>query len=403
MKKLLLLLVIPALLLLWWAVERKDSIPDIHFARVVRQTISSTIPTNGKVEPVEFAAARAEIPGVVKSIFVDRGQDVKAGQRLIVLDNATQRAALNASEAALQQAQANQSVVQQGGRASELTEVQSSLATARLQLQEAQRSLESIQRLYERHAATQQELFAAQDAVKRATVQIQSLENRRKSLVSPADLTVSEAKLHDAQAGLALSQHQLALTTIKSPMTGTVYEFDLKLGTYLNLGDLVATIGNLDQMRVRVYVDEPDLGRVAPGLPVDITWEARPGQKWSGHVTQVPTEVVPLGTRQVGIVTCIVDNPGHQLLPGTNVDANIISKVVRDAIGVPKQALQSTGRGTGVYKLVGDNKIKWTPVKTGVSNVASVEVRSGLNEADRVALPSEVTLSDGMRVNPTIE
>ena len=218
-------------------------------------------------------------------------------------------------------------------------------------------------------------------------MQIQSLENRRKSLVSPADLTVSEAKLHDAQAGLALSQHQLALTTIKSPMTGTVYEFDLKLGTYLNLGDLVATIGNLDQMRVRVYVDEPDLGRVAPGLPVDITWEARPGQKWSGHVTQVPTEVVPLGTRQVGIVTCIVDNPGHQLLPGTNVDANIISKVVRDAIGVPKQALQSTGRGTGVYKLVGDNKIKWTPVKTGVSNVASVEVRSGLNEADRVALP----------------
>src|SRR5690348_13184934 len=120
MKKLVSLLVIPALLLLWWAVERKDSIPDVHFARATRQTISSTIPTNGKVEPVEFAAARAEIPGVVQSISVDKGQQVKAGQTLVVLDNATQRAAVNASEAQLQQAQANQSIVEQGGRAPEI-------------------------------------------------------------------------------------------------------------------------------------------------------------------------------------------------------------------------------------------------------------------------------------------
>jgi HlyD family secretion protein len=403
MKKLSLLLVIPAILLLWWAVERKDSIPDVHFARATRQTISSTIPTNGKVEPVQFAAARAEIPGVVQSVSVERGQEVKAGQTLVVLDNATQRAAVNASEAQLQEAQANQSVVEQGGRTPEITDVQSNLATAHLQLQEAQRSLDSTRRLYANHAATQQELLAAEDAVKRATVQIQSLENRRNSLVSSADRTVSQAKLHDAEAGLVLSQHQFALTTIKSPMTGTVYDFDLKLGTYLNLGDLVAMVGDLDQMRVRMYVDEPDLGRVALGLPVEITWEARPGQKWSGHVTQVPTQVVALGTRQVGVVTCVVDNPGHQLLPGTNIDANIISKVVRDAIGVPKQALQSTGQGTGVYKLVQNNKIKWTPVKAGVSNVTSIEIRSGLNEGDRVALPSDVALADGMTVKPTVE
>ena len=403
MKKLWLLLVIPAILLLWWAVERKDSIPDVHFARATRQTISSIIPTNGKVEPVQFAAARAEIPGVVQSIGVDKGQEVKAGQTLVVLDNATQRAAVNASEAQLQQAQANQSIVEQGGRAPEIVDVESNLATARLQLQEAQRNLDSTRRLYANHAATQQEVLASEDAVKRATVQIQSLENRRKSLVSSADRTVSEAKLHDAEAGLVLSRHQFGLTTIKSPMAGTVYDFDLKLGAYLNLGDLVAMVGDLDQMRVRMYVDEPDLGRVALGLAVEITWEARPGQKWSGHVTQVPTQVVALGTRQVGVVTCIIDNPGHQLLPGTNIDANIISKVVRNAIGVPKQALQATGQGTGVYKLVQNNRIKWMPVNAGVSNITSIEIRSGLNEGDRVALPSDVTLSDGMTVKPTLE
>jgi HlyD family secretion protein len=403
MKKLWLLLVVPALLLLWWAAERKDAIPNVHFARVARQTIASTIPTNGKVEPVKFAAARAEIAGVVQSISVDKGQDVKAGQTLVVLDNAAQRAAVNSSEALVQQARADQSVIEQGGRASELADIQSSLATARLQLKEAQRNLDSLQRLYSKQAATQQEVMNAQDAVQRATLQIQSLERRQKSLVSSADRSVTEAKLHDAEAGLALSRHQFALTTIRSPMSGTVYQFDLKLGAYLNLGDLVAMIGDLNQVRVRVYVDEPDLGRVAEGLPVDIMWEAKPGQKWSGHVTQVPTEIVALGTRQVGVVTCIIDNPGHQLLPGTNVDANIISKVVENAISVPKQAVQTTSQGSGVFKLVENNKVKWTPVTSGVSNLTSIEIRSGLKAGDRVALPSDVTLSDGMAVKPVLE
>ncbi len=84
-------------------------------------------------------------------------------------------------------------------------------------------------------------------------------------------------------------------------------------------------------MKVTVYVDEPDLGRVAEGMPVAITWDARPGQKWFGHVDKLPTEVIALGTRAVGEVTTIVDNPSHGLLPGVTVNATIISKVVPDA------------------------------------------------------------------------
>ena len=403
MKKLWVLLVLPALLLLWWAAERKSSIPEIHFARATRDTIASTIPTNGKVEPVEFAAALAEAAGVVRSILVERGQDVSSGQTLVILDNVAERAAVNSAQALLNQAQADQSVVQQGGRASELSDVESSLRSARLQLQEAERNLNSTRRLFDKQAATQQEVLNSQDAVARAKLQIQSLESRRQTIVSPADQKISQAKLQDAEAALELSRHRLSLTTIKSPMAGTVYQFDLKRGAYLNIGELVAMIGNLNQMRVKVYVDEPELGRVAKGLPVEITWDARPGQKWSGQVTQVPTEVVALGTRQVGVVTCIVENPNHKLLPGTNVDANIVSKVVNNAISIPKQALQTTGNGAGVYKLAGENKLRWTPVTTGVSNVSSIEIRSGLNPGDQVALPSDVTLSDGMTVKPALD
>jgi multidrug efflux pump subunit AcrA (membrane-fusion protein) len=152
-------------------------------------------------------------------------------------------------------------------------------------------------------------------------------------------------------------------------------------------------------MRVRVYVDEPDLGRVALNMPVEITWQAHPGQKWLGRVTQTPTEVIALQTRQVGVVTCIIDNPNHDLLPGTNIDANIISKVVRDAITIPKQALQTTAQATGVWKLVGGDRIAWQPVVAGVSNITDVEIKSGLQPGDRVVLPSDATLTNGMRVN----
>ena len=142
------------------------------------------------------------------------------------------------------------------------------------------------------------------------------MENQKRTLVTNTDKTVAEAKLHDAQSAVALTRHRLALGTVAAPIAGTIYQFDLKLGAYLQPGDLVGLIGNLDQVKVTVYVDEPDLGRVGLNMPVSITWDARPGQKWHGRVNKLPTEVIALGTRTVGEVTTVVDNPGHDLLSG---------------------------------------------------------------------------------------
>jgi HlyD family secretion protein len=324
---------------------------------------------------------------------------VKAGQTLVVLDNASERAALDTARAQFEQAQAEENTVKQGGKLSLLTDYEGRLQAARLSLSDAQRRLESTQRLYAKQASTQQELLAAEAAVTSAKQQVQAIENNRKNLVAPSDLSISEAKLRDAKAALDLALHRLALTTIKAPMAGVAYQFDVRKGAYLEVGARVAMIGNLDQMRVRVYVDEPDLGRLSLNLPVDITWDARPGQKWHGRVTQMPTEITALNTRQVGVVTCIIDNPNDELLPGTNVDASIVAKVVNDAVSIPKQALQTVSQQTGVWKLNGD-AVSWQPVTAGVSNITSVQVKSGLQAGDRVVLPSDATLTNGMRVKP---
>jgi HlyD family secretion protein len=403
MKKLWILLVIPLIVLLWWAADRKTAIPSVHFARVERKSIASIVSTNGKVEPLEYATARAEVAGFVNDVKVKRGADVSVGQVLVQLDNATQRAALDTARAQLAQAQADQAIAKQGGRASQLSDINGQLSSAQLQLSEAERNLASIQRLYAKQAATKEEERLAEANVAQKKAQISSLENNRKSLVTSTDVDISSAKLQDAQAAVALAQHNLDLTTIKAPLAGTVYQFDIKRGAFLNLGDLVAVIGNLNQMRVQVYVDEPDVGRISRDLPVEITWQARPGQKWTGHVSQLPTEIVPLQTRQVGIVTCVIENPQHELLPSTNVDVSIVSKIARDAIAVPTQAVQNAANGSGVFKLGHGGTVIWQPVTTGIHDITTIEIKSGLQAGDRVALPSDTLLVSGMKVKPLME
>jgi HlyD family secretion protein len=402
MKRLFLLLVFPAVLLLWWAAARKESIPVVHFAAVKKETIESIVSTNGKAEPVDFAAARAEIAGVVQNVLIERGQDVKQGQTFVILDNVTERASLDAARARLEQAKVDAAVTREGGKASQLADLEDRLRSAQFAVSEAERSLSALQRLYANHAATHEEVLAGEATLARAKLQIEATENSKKTLITTSDVNVSAAKLRDAQAALELAQHRLDLTIIKAPIAGNVYQFDIRKGAYLELGALVAMIGDLDTMRVRVYVDEPDLGRVSQNLPVQITWDARPGQKWTGHVTQIPTEIVPLGTRQVGVVACTIENPNHELLPGTNVDVAIISQVARDVISIPKQALRSNARGPGVFKLRGDHVI-WQPVTAGVNSVTSVQIKSGLQIGDQVALPSEATLTSGARVKAVRE
>ena len=175
---------------------------------------------------------------------------------------------------------------------------------------------------------------------------------------------------------------------------------------YLKPGDLAGLVGKLDQVKVIVYVDEPDLGRVALDMPVNITWDAHPGKKWSGRVNKLATEVIALGTRTVGEVSTVVDNPDHDLLPGVSVIVSITSKVVNDAVSIPRSALRTLNGATGVYKLTGKT-IAWIPVAAGISDVNSVQIVSGVEPGDkvvdRIVEPADAEIRAGMRVKALLD
>jgi HlyD family secretion protein len=215
--------------------------------------------------------------------------------------------------------------------------------------------------------------------------------------VAKPDVTAAEARLHDAETALALARERQALSVIRAPMAGTVYGLAVQPGAYLTEGGLVANVGELERVRVRVYVDEPELGRVVVGQPVTIRWQALPAQQWEGTVERKPAAIQALGSRQVGEVVCTIDNPGRELIPGTNVDAEIRTAVAENALVIPREALRHDGAGDYVF-LVKDGLLERRPVKTGSSSATLVQVTAGLAEGDAVVLPSDVPLKAGDRV-----
>ncbi len=269
---------------------------------------------------------------------------------------------------------------------------------ARFNLQTAQRDYEAVQRLVAKQAATPMEERAAADKVRQAQLEIDALNKRRAALVSKSDLEAAQARVKDAEAALGLAKQRSAEAVVRAPIAGEVYDLAVRPGAYLSIGDLIANVGTLDRLRVRVYVDEPLLGRVKPGLPVTIRWEALPGRQWNGVVDRMPTSIQTLGARQVGEVLCVIENPGRDLIPGNNVDAEIRTAAADNALAIPKETLRHDAQGDYVFLLRGAG-VERRNVKTGISNVTQVQITEGLAEGDSVALPTDVPLKSGERVH----
>ena len=402
MKKLLLVLLLVVVAVIVWGFLKRNTPPSVTFVRVRRETLVSTLPTNGKAEPFQWEAVRSQTEGLVNRVDVVEGQAVNKGAVLAVISDPSKQADVDAAQAKVSEAEANVASLDAGPRPAELTEIDNSTARAKLDLQTAERELATLQRLADKQAATPAEVTIARDKVEQIKTQIAGLERRRRNVNAQPEIAAARARLQDARVALKLAQQQAAYTEIHAPIAGMVYGLAVRPGAYLSPGDLVANVGEMDRLRVRVYIDEPELGRVALGQPVTITWQALPDKQWTGTVEKKPTAIEALGSRQVGQVICAIENPGRLLIPGTNVDATIRTGVVEGALTLPKETLRHDASGDYVYLLKGD-AIEQRRVKTGNSSVTRVQVTEGLAEGDAVAMPSDTPLKTGMMVTAAFE
>jgi HlyD family secretion protein len=372
----------------------------VRTTTVQRGPIRSLISTNGKVEPIRNFEAHSPVATTVKHLFVREGDHVRQGQLLLQLDDADLLSQAARAQALIKAAQADKADVDTGGTREELLTLDTQLIKARSGRDAAQRNLDALRRLQQEGAASAGEVKQAEEALQRAQADTTLLEQKKKDRYSQPEVARVQAQAAEAQAAYEAAEDALRKSSVRAPFDGIVYALPVKSGAYVQTGDLLLEEGDLYHMLVRAFVDEPDIGRLASGQKIEVTWDAVPGRTWTGTVSAVPSTVKLRGARNVGEVTCSLDNHDLRLLPNVNVGVTVITAEHTGVLTLQREAVRIDDAKPYVYQVV-DDELKRHEVEISLQNLTQVEITAGLSENAVVALSSvdaNKPLVDGARV-----
>jgi HlyD family secretion protein len=384
--------------------SQRQPVAKISAVNPIRENLVSSISSNGKVEPITPYVVRAQLDTFVESVRAVEGQQVKKGELLLELDVKDAQARLAEARAALLRAQDDLRAALGGGRADEAAKADGALAAAIADRDRLRKEHDALERLVARQAATPDELAANELALSKAESQVKQLTAAKAEFDRGVKLDASRAELQVEQqrAMVASLEEKVRDGRIVAPVNGTLYSLPVKKGDFVKQGDLLAEMADLHQVRVRAFIDEPELGGLEPGEPVRITWDALPNRVWMGKTEVIPKQVVSRGTRSVGELLCAVSNDGLALLPNINVNVRIHAKERNNVLSVPRGAVSMDGTNRYVYVVkpnqIGAATIEKRPIEVGIADATSFEVVSGLTQNDLVALPGDTELRDGMPV-----
>ncbi len=373
--------------------------PTVPIAQVSREDLTSAITSNGKVEPISPVTVRAQFPTFVDKIMVIEGQAVHRGQPIL---------SLNAADIQSQLAQARQDVLsaqttlrnaRAGGPPNEVAQLGGDLQKAQAQVANLERTQAALTELVAKQAATQDELAQNQAALAEARANLQAIEQKTAALKQQTSVDAEAAGLRvkQAQGQVQSLEEKLRSATVTAEVDGTLYSLPVHAGDYVKVGDILAEIADLRQVRVRAFVDEPDLGWLAPDEEVKVSWDAMPNRTWTGKVEQIPKQVVARGTRSVGEVLCSVQNDKVELLPNVNVEVHILVRERPGVLVAPRVAVRYENGKHYVFLFDGE-KVHRRDITVGVASASKYEVVSGLALSDKIALPGDVDLKEGMEV-----
>jgi HlyD family secretion protein len=388
-------------------VSGRQPVAKISAVAVIRENIVASISSNGKVEPISPFVMRAQLDTFIERIRVTEGQALKKGQPLLELNVKDAEAQLAQARSKLLQAENNLRVAKAGGKPDAAAQAAGALSTAVAQRDRLQRSHDALLRLIDRHAATKDELAANDLELTKAQADVTRLTAAKQEFDRGVNLDTNQAPLlvREAQSEVAALEEKVRNGHIFAPSDGTLYSLPIKAGDYVKVGDLLAEMANLRQVRVRAFIDEPELGALEPNQPVKISWDAFPSRVWNGKTETIPKQVVARGSRSVGELLCAVDNAQLELLPNINVNVRINSNERDNVLAVPRGAVEADGNRRFVYVVKpGDfakAKLEKREIHVGIADSTNYEVSSGLQPNEMVALPGDFDLKDGMVVKIT--
>src|SRR5260370_7574395 len=385
----------------------RKTVPKISAVTPMRENLISSISSNGKVEPISPYVIRAQLDTFVEKVRATEGQTVKKGQLILELDVKDAAARLSEAKSKLLKAEDDLRAAKAGGRADDAARVAvASLAKMQADRDRLQKNHEVLQRLVGQQAATQEELDANDLAVTKAQSEVTRMAAAKQEFERSLKRDTEQAALHvqQIQNEAAALDEKVRQGRITAPADGTLYSLPVKAGDYVKLGDLLAEMADLHKVRVRAFIDEPELGALEVNEPVKITWDALPSKTWVGKTVNIPKQVVPHQNRSVGELLSPVNTDNLHLLPNINVNVRINSRERIGVLSVPRGAVPPDGRRRSRFVVrqnqlgVGKSTLEKREIHVGIADATNYEVVSGLQEGDLVALPGDVDLRDGMTV-----
>ena len=372
--------------------------PVVRSVPVERRDLVQFLTTNGRVEPTEDYAISAPIAGRVRTTPVEKGGRVSRGAVVATIEDESARTDLDQAQARLRAAEAESAQAEHGGPAAETADIEARLKAARRADERARGKVASLERLVAGQAAPRIELNEARAALSEREADLAAIQKQWELRADPEQRRLAAARVSEAAAAARSAERRLRASVVRSPAEGVLYALEVRPGDYVDRGAVIARVGQLDAVRVVVFVDEPELGRVKQDARVILEADAYPEQSWEGRIDRLPTRIVSLDTRRVGEVICTVENHQGLLIPNLTVSARIESGAVKSALTVPREAVVEQDGQSYLWLHAEGETARKQAVELGLRTASLVEVRAGVAEGDRVLLPGGPPLEPGQKV-----
>lgn len=363
----------------------------------VKGAIDRVVTADAVLFPVNQSNVTSKISAPVTRVMVNRGDHVKAGQLLAVLESADLAAAAAESQHQYEQTQAAYDLVAGSTVADDRTKAQADVESARQELDAAKKLYDNRVVAQKEGALPQRLVDEARLPMVQAQIQLDAAQKHLEALNQVGQkqsIRQAEAAMNAAKAHYENAAAQVSYAKINAPISGVIADRSIYPGEMANGGAAMIAIMDISQVVARANVSVKEAMYIKVGRPARLTG---PDGDIPGTVTVVSPAVDPTTTTvQVWVKA---DNPGEKLKPGGTIRVAIIAETITDTMVIPVSALlNGDDGGQKVMVIDKDSVAHEHMVSVGVRQGDRLQILSGVSEGDQVVTSGGLGLDDKAKV-----
>jgi multidrug efflux pump subunit AcrA (membrane-fusion protein) len=383
-------------------VKEKESEPvvPVQVADVRSEPIQRVITAEGILRAFDQSAVTPKISAPVSRFYVNRGDHVRKGQLLAILENRDLAASVVDAKGSYEQAAANYRNISSAIVPDEIVKARSDVEAFQQQVDAAKKLLDNREQLQKEGALSRKLVDEAVVAYAQAKSQYDTARKHLESVQNVGrheEVKGAGGQLESAKGKFEAAQAQLSYSEVRSLISGVVADRAVYAGEMAAAGTPLVTIVDVSSVIARMNIPQQQaaylrVGQAARVVATDSSVET------SGKISVISPAVDPQSTTVE--VWVQAPNPGERLRPGGTVHITIAAETIQSAVVVPPAALLPTDEGGVALMVVGPDSIaQQHKVEVGIRTAEKVQILSGAEPGQKVVVAGGVGLQNGAKVS----